>query len=119
MDDGPSGRVTGEKLMGWLLGVVGLLLISLGIGTLTFSLIELNSWGWGSARLAGLLAIAVVALTTFFFSHRRRQKPMIPVGFLRNRNFTLSIMPGFFMKSGSDIESRDKSRAGQPFERES
>src|ERR1700710_1401549 len=43
----------------------GVVSLTVGLGSLVLSLVESNSWGWGSARIIGLLAAAVIGLVTF------------------------------------------------------
>src|ERR687887_994429 len=39
----------------------GVAAVSVGLGTLVLALVEGNSWGWGSARILALLAVAALA----------------------------------------------------------
>jgi EmrB/QacA subfamily drug resistance transporter len=74
----PEGRSL--DLPGQVLAVVGL-------GTLTYALIEANSYGWGSARILSLFGVAVVALVVFVVVELRSSSPMLQLSFFRNRTF--------------------------------
>ena len=74
----PQGRSL--DLPGQVLGVVGL-------GTLTYALIEANNYGWGSALILSLFGIAAVTLTVFVVVELRSRSPMLQLSFFRNRTF--------------------------------
>lgn len=74
----PQGRSL--DLPGQVLGVVGL-------GTLTYALIEANNYGWGSALILSLFGIAAVTLTVFVLVELRSRSPMLQLSFFRNRTF--------------------------------
>jgi EmrB/QacA subfamily drug resistance transporter len=61
--------------------------ITVGIGALVLALVEGNDWGWGSARVAGLLALSVIGLVAFVIIERRVRFPMVEFDFFRTRQF--------------------------------
>jgi EmrB/QacA subfamily drug resistance transporter len=65
----------------------GVAAVSVGLGTLVLALVEGNSWGWGSARILALLAVAAVALAGFAIAERRVLEPMVDFGFFRSKSF--------------------------------
>ncbi len=67
--------------------VSGIVAITVGLTALTLALVEANSWGWGSARILGLFALAVVALAGFAQIERRVRVPMVDFGFFSSRTF--------------------------------
>jgi EmrB/QacA subfamily drug resistance transporter len=67
----PLGAVT------FLVGLVALLL----------ALNQAHAWGWGSARVAGLLAAAAVALASFVAVEARAPSPLLDLGLFRARLF--------------------------------
>jgi len=78
---------------------VGALLSVVGIGLLTWTVIEAPSHGWLSATTLGGFAGAVVLLTVFVASQLRRPDPMLNVRLFRNPRFTagsVSIALAFF-----------------------
>ena len=58
-----------------------------GLGTLTFALIEANTYGWTSALILGLFATAVIAMALFIWVELRSTSPMLDLSFFRNRTF--------------------------------
>jgi MFS family permease len=64
------------------------LLITVGVGALTLGLVEGRSWGWGSARTVGVLALAAVALSLFVARSARHENPLIDPALFRVRSFT-------------------------------
>jgi MFS transporter, DHA2 family, methylenomycin A resistance protein len=74
----PEGRSL--DLPGQILAVVGL-------GALTYALIEANTYGWGSAIILSFFGIAVVALTAFVLVELRSSSPMLQLSFFRNTTF--------------------------------
>jgi hypothetical protein len=67
--------------------VPGVLTLSAGLATLVLGLVESNSWGWGSTRVIGLFAVALVALVMFAVIERRRRVPMVDFSFFGSRSF--------------------------------
>ena len=61
--------------------------LTLGVGTLVLALVEGNDWGWGSARILGLLAVSVFGLVAFVVAERRVRFPMVEFDFFRTRQF--------------------------------
>ena len=81
----------------------GLVLSSTGMGILVLSIIQAPSWGWGSTRTLGLIALGVLVLAAFVGVERRTARPMLDVGLFRNLRFTAasgSITIGFFTLAG-------------------
>jgi EmrB/QacA subfamily drug resistance transporter len=67
------------------LDVPGLAISAVGLLTLVFALTEGGRYGWGSARVIGLLAASVLALAAFLSTERRRRAPLIEPGTFRSR----------------------------------
>jgi EmrB/QacA subfamily drug resistance transporter len=81
----------------------GLLLSSVGMGTLVLSIIQAPSWGWGSARTLVTIAAGLGILTAFVNIERHTAHPMLDVALFRNPRFTAasgSITIGFFTLAG-------------------
>ncbi|HEX6491636.1 MAG TPA: MFS transporter [Gaiellaceae bacterium] len=64
-------------------------LVSSGIGllALVYALIEAHSYGWTSARILGLFAIAAVSLGVFVLVEHRQRLPMLDLSLFRNGTF--------------------------------
>ncbi|MFN0154320.1 MAG: DHA2 family efflux MFS transporter permease subunit [Gaiella sp.] len=69
------------------LDIPGLLLSAVGLFALTYALIEANGYGWGSPRIVGSFAVAVVALLAFVLVERGRRAPMLDLTLFRNRTY--------------------------------
>ncbi|WET76545.1 MFS transporter [Amycolatopsis sp. QT-25] len=68
----------------------GTVLSVLGVGALTYGLIEGGSLGWTSPVILGSFAAAVVVGTVFVAVEGRRSTPMLPLRLFRQRLFTVS-----------------------------
>lgn len=68
--------------------LLGTVLATLGIATLTFALIEGNSWGWTSASTLALIAFAVALLVAFSVHCQHARNPLIEPELFRERSFT-------------------------------
>jgi len=67
---------------------LGAVLITAGVAALTLGLVEGNAWGWGSARIVGTLAAAVVMLIAFVAHTARHHNPLIDPALFRIRALT-------------------------------
>jgi EmrB/QacA subfamily drug resistance transporter len=65
----------------------GVAAISAGLGALVLALVEGNSWGWGSASILALFAVAALAIVAFVVAELRVPEPMVDFGFFRSRSF--------------------------------
>jgi EmrB/QacA subfamily drug resistance transporter len=65
----------------------GVAVFTVGMTALTLALVEAGDWGWGSARVLGLFALAAVALGAFGAVERRVAVPMVDFGFFASRTF--------------------------------
>jgi EmrB/QacA subfamily drug resistance transporter len=65
----------------------GIAALTTGLAALVLGLVEANSWGWGSARILGLFALAVIALAVFVWIERRSPAPVVDFAFFRSRQF--------------------------------
>ncbi len=69
------------------LDLPGQALAIIGLGTLTYALIEANHYGWTSALILGLFATAAIATGLFIWVELRSSSPMLDLSFFRNRTF--------------------------------
>ena len=70
--------------------VVGAVLLSAGLVALLLPLAETSNWGWGSARVVGLLALALVLLVTLGWAELRIRDPLVDLVALRRRPLVLT-----------------------------
>ncbi len=67
---------------------------------LVFGLLRGNDWGWSSARIVALLAVAIALYTVFVAVELRTEQPMLPLGLFHSRAFTGAQVTAFAL-SGS------------------
>ena len=66
----------------------GIATLTVGLTALVLALVEGNAWGWGSPRIIGLFALAVVALGRLRArSSAARDAPIVDFEFFRSRSF--------------------------------
>jgi len=76
---------------------LGVLLVTAGVGLLTFGLVKGPTWGWGSAQTAEVLSAAAVLLIGFALHCRYAGNPLVDANLFRSRHFTgASIVAIFF-----------------------
>jgi EmrB/QacA subfamily drug resistance transporter len=72
----------------------GALLATIGLGALTFALIEAPRRGPGAAAVG---AIGICAMVAFFIVEARSSSPMVPLGLFHSRNFSGANLLTFFL----------------------
>ena len=80
------GLAPGKK--GVRFDVAGIGLLALGLFTAILALQQGARWGWGSASILGLFAVAAVTLTAFVLVELRTKQPLVHLRLLANRVFT-------------------------------
>ena len=75
--------------------VPGQVFFIVGIGALTYALIQGGHDGWGSALILGCFALAVVVLVTFVLYELRARDPMMDMHVFRDRVYDASIYAVF------------------------
>src|SRR4051794_35203422 len=78
----------------------GIATLTAGLTALVLALVEGNAWGWGSARIIGLFAIAVVGLIAFVVIERRVAAPIVDFDFFRSRSFLGANVVAFAISFG-------------------
>ncbi|TXS01790.1 DHA2 family efflux MFS transporter permease subunit [Streptomyces sp. col6] len=85
--------------------VPGTVLSVLGVGTLTYGLIEGGARGWTSPLILGSFTAGVLLLAAFVAVEARRPAPMLPLRLFRERLFTVSstamVVVGFALMGSS------------------
>jgi DHA2 family methylenomycin A resistance protein-like MFS transporter len=82
------------------LDLPGQVFAATGLASLTYSLIEANNYGWGSARIVTLLIVAGVALAGFALRETRARNPMLQLSFFKNVTFTGANIVGLLVSFG-------------------
>jgi EmrB/QacA subfamily drug resistance transporter len=67
--------------------VPGMATLTLGLAALVLALVKSNAWGWGSTKVVGLFAIALLSLAAFVAIEPRRRSPMVQFDFFRSRAY--------------------------------
>ena len=86
----------GKRAIDW--GGVATLIATLG--PLLLALEWVNQYGWGSARVMGLLAFAVVMLGAFLFLESRAAEPILDLKLFKNPIFSVSAVALFMTGMG-------------------
>lgn len=78
----------------------GITALSVGLVSLLVALDQVDDWGWGDPRVAGLLALAVASLLAFVPIERRAgAHALVPRAVMRNESFTASCLAILFMSA--------------------
>ncbi len=80
------GLAPGKK--GVRFDIAGVVLLAVGLFTAILALQQGARWGWGSASILGLFAVAVLTLTAFVLVELRAKQPLVHLRLLANRVFT-------------------------------
>jgi EmrB/QacA subfamily drug resistance transporter len=86
-----------DETVGRRVDYAGIGLLTIGLTALVLSLIEGNSWHWGSGRIVALWAVAVVAMIGFLVVEARVRAPMLDLGFFRDRTSAGVNLVGFIV----------------------
>jgi EmrB/QacA subfamily drug resistance transporter len=79
---------------------LGVLLITAGVGALTFGLVKGSDWGWASVGLLGTLSGAGLLIVLFVLHCTKSRAPLVHPSLFRSRNFSgASIIAVFFSAS--------------------
>ena len=70
--------------------LLGAALLTVAVATLTGALVQAPEWGWGSGRIAGLLALAVLGSVLFVLRCLRHAHPIVELHLLRVRRFAIA-----------------------------
>jgi EmrB/QacA subfamily drug resistance transporter len=78
----------------------GAALLSGGLTCLLLAVSEGNSWGWGSARIVALFAVAAVLLVIWARYEQRASEPLVDIGLLRVRGVWTTNLTAFLIGFG-------------------
>ena len=96
----PAGRVRDPDAR---VDVVGALLCALGLAGMTFGLIEQPLRGWGDPLIVCSLTLGAVLFASFLVWESRTERPMLPLGLFRRRNFAIGNFETFVMYGGLGV----------------
>jgi EmrB/QacA subfamily drug resistance transporter len=80
-------RESFDKTVGRRVDYAGIGTLSVGLTALVLSLVEGNSWGWGSPEIVALLVTAALGLVAFALVETHGKAPMVQFEFFRSRSF--------------------------------
>lgn len=83
-----------------VLDIKGIIIFTLGLGSLIFAIIQGPEWGWSQPIILACFAIAAIFLFIFYLIETRTEFPLIQFSFFKNRQFTagsLAIFTGCFL----------------------
>jgi EmrB/QacA subfamily drug resistance transporter len=72
--------------------IPGVATLAFGLLAIVYALVKAQSWGWGSARTIGLIAVGLALLVTFTAIEHKTTHPLIPLGIFDDRSVSLSII---------------------------
>lgn len=82
------------------LDLPGVALASVGLFGVVFGLVRAQTVGWGALQVVASLAIGVALVAAFVVHELRAEAPMLPMGFFKNRGFTISNVASLTMYFG-------------------
>jgi EmrB/QacA subfamily drug resistance transporter len=92
-----AARESRDETVSRKVDVPGIAAITAGLAAVVLALVEGNAWGWGSARIVSLLAVAAVSLVAFVVIEQRSAAPMLNFNFFRSRTFLGSNLVAFIV----------------------
>ena len=78
----------------------GAVTVTAALTLLAYTVVNAGHWGWGSGRVVGLLAGAVVLLAAFVVTELRTPRPLVRLGIFRIRTVTAANLTMFLMVAG-------------------
>jgi EmrB/QacA subfamily drug resistance transporter len=76
---------------------LGILTLSVGLGSLVLAMVQANDYGWTSTRTLLELVLAAVGLVAFGLLQWRQSEPMLDLNFFRDRNFNAGNVTAFLV----------------------
>jgi len=90
-------RESRDTTVGRKVDYLGVSLLTVSLTALVLTLIEGNSWGWGSTAVISLWAVCAVFLVAFIAAERRVEAPVIEFGLFKSRNFIGAVTTAFII----------------------
>lgn len=91
----PSPQQTGSSI-NWFSAA----LMSIGLSAVLVAITEAVTWGWGSPRTIGLLAIGFVFVGVWIFNELRARVPLVDMGMMRLRGIWTTNLVAFLVGIG-------------------
>ncbi len=80
------------------LDVKGVILSTIGFGSLLYGVSNISSKGWDSPHVYAFLITAVIALTIFVFYAIRKKNPLLEMRVFKNFNFTYTLIVNIILQ---------------------
>ena len=77
------------------LDFLGVGLLTLGLGSLIFAIIEAPNWGWSSPIIWGLFGLSWIGFIAFYFFENITSSPLIKFDFFKNKQFVAGSFGAF------------------------
>jgi EmrB/QacA subfamily drug resistance transporter len=90
-------RESRDETVGRTVDYPGIATLTVSLTALVLALVQGNAWGWGSARIAALLIVAVGGLVAFVSIELHARAPMVDFSFFSSRSFLGSNLVAFFV----------------------
>ena len=71
---------------------IGCILLAVGLGALTFSLVKGNDYGWNSTRIILMFTVSAATIIAFIIYEMKIKNPMIEFSLFKVKSFTASII---------------------------
>jgi len=71
---------------------IGCILLAVGLGALTFSLVKGNDYGWNSTKIIVMFTVSAAAIIAFIIYEMKIKNPMIEFSLFKVKSFTASII---------------------------
>src|SRR4051794_8651065 len=78
----------------------GIATLTIRLTALVLALVEGNAWGWDSAPILGLFAVAIIGLASFLLIETRVKAPIVDFSFFRSRSFVGANLVAFAISFG-------------------
>jgi EmrB/QacA subfamily drug resistance transporter len=90
-------RLTESRGPATRLDLPALVLVAVGVGALTWGLVQAGQVGWGSAQALTGLSLGAASIVAFLGWERRAVEPMIPLGLFRSGSFSAAVVTQFLV----------------------
>jgi EmrB/QacA subfamily drug resistance transporter len=80
--------------------VLGVALVTTGLVAVSYAFDRAGTWGWGSAKFIGLLAVGAGLLVVFVLVEARIRHPLVDLALFRNRSYVIVTLAGWASNSG-------------------
>ena len=80
------------------LDVIGVIISTIGFGTLLYGISEISSKGWNDPEVISFLTISFIFLTAFVFYAQKKKNPLLEMSVFNNFNFSFTIIVNIILQ---------------------